>query len=913
MPPTALSTGRLPYCPLGWGIVGMTTHGSARFASQEDLAAAKIMGDWVPGTAPDGLLVGWHRQSDYAFEPITYKGDLHQLIVAGIGGGKFTTALAPMLLGSNLQDQAVVVVDPKGEIARFTGPFFQEPFADRRTVFLLDPWDECGTSATASLTFIAELMGDNPNNVDDARALSEVMIVQSGAENKHWEQTGRELLTALLLHVALDPLEKKRDLMRIREIITLPWTKPKVELAPKAPETAAESKKTKAEPPKERETLFGLMLQYLDGDPAKRADGTIRRTFTAMMNRDERERAGIISTVVRETGWIESPAMRRVLQQPSLDLRQAALGGNKYFLVLPTQYLDSHAAWLRLCIVAFSTAFKRHQPPKDLPQHKRWRHIVIDEFPSLGEMRPVLIDIAVSRGYSVKYHLTIQDLPQLEHTYKTGWETFINNSLVRVFAVNDLRTTKYTSEILGETTVNARSSSRSETTGESQSYSRTTGENTGRSSPNVGLLSGTSSSGSSTGNTYGTSSSFTYSSGVSFSEVKRSLMTPDEVRRLPDTEQIIMMRGMGGILSWRPTFLQIFPSLPDYSLKEAWSTVGRKPVDEAERRRFTRWRDGDLLFKPKPYPVQTLPATPPAPAPKPSLALIIIICAIIAFGGYKIWQSYSESVENEARQTSLAEQEARRKLVAEAEALARLRASEAEASKRAAEAAETRKRAAEAAAREARAKVIKLYEDEVGRRAPGAPFVTQELNRAVAEAVQAVPPPAKDDPIVRQMGEQIGKTTGPVRNRRLAANDEKGMRAVELLEKEEFGKIVPTLHAAARQATEKVWERISADVRGGADAALSRTNAAVSKGRAEAATTQLNAANGVQAASLARRLADETIAEMENAARTAILPLMREALARRQDELEREVRAEMHRLREANVRLLDLDLQLKYQ
>jgi hypothetical protein len=27
-------------------------------------------------------------------------------------------ALAPMLLGSSLQDQAVVVVDPKGEIAR---------------------------------------------------------------------------------------------------------------------------------------------------------------------------------------------------------------------------------------------------------------------------------------------------------------------------------------------------------------------------------------------------------------------------------------------------------------------------------------------------------------------------------------------------------------------------------------------------------------------------------------------------------------------------------------------------------------------------------------------------------------------------------------------------------------------------
>jgi len=122
----------------------MSVFGTARFATQRELKGAGLLRDRPPGEMPDHLQLGWWLESEYDFGPIEYDGDLHQLIIGGTGSGKFTTALAPMLLGSSLDEQTVVVVDPKGEIAKLAGPCFQAPFAAKPTVHLLDPGTSVG-------------------------------------------------------------------------------------------------------------------------------------------------------------------------------------------------------------------------------------------------------------------------------------------------------------------------------------------------------------------------------------------------------------------------------------------------------------------------------------------------------------------------------------------------------------------------------------------------------------------------------------------------------------------------------------------------------------------------------------------------------------------------------------------------
>ena len=77
----------------------MTVHGTARFATRSELRAGDLLERWKPGEPTEGLMLGWWYEDEYDFQPITYDGDLHQLIVGGTGGGKFTTALAPHAAG----------------------------------------------------------------------------------------------------------------------------------------------------------------------------------------------------------------------------------------------------------------------------------------------------------------------------------------------------------------------------------------------------------------------------------------------------------------------------------------------------------------------------------------------------------------------------------------------------------------------------------------------------------------------------------------------------------------------------------------------------------------------------------------------------------------------------------------------
>jgi type IV secretion system protein VirD4 len=597
----------------------MTVHGTARFATFAELNAAEMIG--FTGLPDSGLMIGYWFANEHFFRPIVYQGDLHQLIIGGTGGGKFTTAIAPLLLGSGLDKQTVVVVDPKGEIARLAGPFFQKAFADKPSVFLLDPWDECKTGQTSVLNFLSQITLDNPNHVDDARALADAMIMPSGGENTHWDSTGRNFLTALLLYVALDPAEEgNRDLLRVRDLATMPWSMPKSYTGPKRP------------------TLSALLYSCLDSDLA---GGAIRRGFSSFLNRADKEQSGILSTIDRDTAWIDSPQMATVLRGESLDLKEAALSGNKYFVVIPPAFFMTHRAWLRLAVTTFSKAFKRYMPGPDCTADRYWRHIVIDEFANLGEMSFVLGDIAIGRGFAVKYHFAVQDLGQLERVYEKGWQSFINNSFQRVFAVGDLFTAEHVSRLLGSATVQSESVSTGQTgsRGTSRSVSDGASEGTNLSPGESGRLN--------TGQSYGqtrsvsetTSDSSGWTESRSVSSVQRPLRTPDEVRRLAQGNQFILFRGMHPVECWRPPYWTIFPFLPKYSLKEILGTIGRQPVSEEEREYFTSWRGKPLLMQPK--KIEPVLALPPPRGTRPRFvraALASAACAILVLA-YWLWPS----------------------------------------------------------------------------------------------------------------------------------------------------------------------------------------------------------------------------------------------------------------------------------
>ncbi|MFX9061552.1 TraM recognition domain-containing protein, partial [Acinetobacter baumannii] len=91
----------------------------------------------------------------------------------------------------------------------------------------------------------------------------------------------------------------------------------------------------------------------------------------------------------------------------------------------------------------------RSQLPANFPRYLRFRHIIIDEFAGLGKLDFIMKGIAEARGAGIKYHIVVQNFPQLHMLYKEGWENLVSNSLIHAFGVNDNFTSEYLSKLTG--------------------------------------------------------------------------------------------------------------------------------------------------------------------------------------------------------------------------------------------------------------------------------------------------------------------------------------------------------------------------------------------------------------------------------------------------------------------------------
>jgi type IV secretion system protein VirD4 len=129
---------------------------------------------------------------------------------------------------------------------------------------------------------------------------------------------------------------------------------------------------------------------------------------------------------------------------------------------------------------------------------------LMDEFATLGYMRSIENAVGQIRGFGVQLWVVLQDLNQLKALYRDRWETFLGKAgTVQFFGLNDHFTTQYVSRVLGEQTILVTSENKI-------NQSRST---------------------------------------FSISDKGRSLMTADEVRRLPAGQQIILMQGQPGLVA----------------------------------------------------------------------------------------------------------------------------------------------------------------------------------------------------------------------------------------------------------------------------------------------------------------------------------------------------------------------------
>lgn len=504
------------------------SQGTAAWSDGSELTS-EFAGDGAGGG--EGVLIGRQltaasrKKRRGAAPPLRYAGDGHLITVAPTRSGKGTGSVIPNLLTYR---GSVVVTDPKGENYAVTA---RHRARMGQTVRALDPFDQLGQMARAAgLDAGAGAMEVvratyNPMDLIDpygddwlecASLLADMLVLApqgKGGEETFWNEEAKGLLAGLILYVAATELDEemrpteRRTLARVRDLLTLP----------------------KAE--------FKRLMKEMEASPL--CGGLVRRAAARHLQKEDRERSGVVSTAQSHTHFLDSPRMAEVMARSSVDLARLKREPGSLYLVLPAHYLDTYSRWLRLVIASALHELARTPGRPEMDGRPRRVLFLLDEFANLGRMNPVLRAVSLMAGYGVQIWTFLQDLSQLKGTYPDRWGTFLANAdVLQAFSANDHETARYLSELTGEATVFAPSAS--------ENLSRSRGKHASRSQ----------------------------GAGRSFAERGRRLLTPDEVRRMPAAEQLLFVKGTHPVRAKKLDYLR------DPEFRAGGKPTGRPLFDE---------------------------------------------------------------------------------------------------------------------------------------------------------------------------------------------------------------------------------------------------------------------------------------------------------------------------------------------
>jgi type IV secretion system protein VirD4 len=374
---------------------------------------------------------------------VCFAGDQHILTIGPTRSGKGRKLLCPQL-ATDL-DRSMVVIDPKGELAKWTALHRANGGGDPRLkndVFALDPFGVLSNMPGVQLPSI----GYNPMRwidpksddfVDDAAAIAEAICPVESEKDPHWEQGAQDIVAGLIMYRAIvssggSLADIRRDLSRgEKQWADLFWG------------ADGQGGPTKEGHPS--------LLQLVDKHPALLARLGAFRDYKA----DDRGLNSFLQVAKTNTAWLDSPPVARDLTRPGMDFRTLKEKPVTVYLVLPPKRLVTHAKWLRLVLAGAIEALRKTTAHKKRPPTL----FILDEFPQLGRMQEVETGVALNAGYGIKFWIVIQSITQLKSLYKENWEAFTAGGALTAFAPRDPTTSEYLSKMAGDIGIEMRSTS----------------------------------------------------------------------------------------------------------------------------------------------------------------------------------------------------------------------------------------------------------------------------------------------------------------------------------------------------------------------------------------------------------------------------------------------------------------------
>jgi len=352
-------------------------------------------------------------------------------------------------------------------------------------------------------------------DVAAAQDVADVLVNPEGRETtggeRFFEDSARALLTGVILHVLYT--ETPPSLGACLRLLSSPQ-----------PAAVWEAMRTATHGDGERRG-------WRDRESG-RPSGThpaVANAASRLLGMDLRTATGVQATALSKLVLFEDPLV--CANTARSDFRgEDLVGGERpvsvYLTVAPSD-LDRMRPLLRIVLNQVSRQLTREVRPGRRPVL-----LMLDEFTALGRLDFMHRGIGYFRGYGVRVFLSIQSLEQLFQIYGQHQSIGANCGIQIAYGANDVATAKLLSEMTGRRTVEYRRESRA-------------------------------------GGVFGGKRS------ESETEAGRPLLSPDEVRRLPDDEALIYVAGCAPIRGAR---------VPYWRDPELARRAAMLPPPESERR-----------------------------------------------------------------------------------------------------------------------------------------------------------------------------------------------------------------------------------------------------------------------------------------------------------------------------------------
>jgi len=348
----------------------------------------------------------------YGYEPDrqtfpSYTDNRHLCTFGPTRSGKGASVIVQALLQV---PHSVVVVDPKGQNAAVTA---RHRAAMGQDVYVLNPFG-LHTGRPWNLPRhrynpLSRLDIKSPNVVAETAALAQALIVTQ-ARDPYFDDTARDLVAALMLHLVATR-GRKATLAQMRRMVT--------DISARNEDAAA-------------------LLVAMQNSPYP----FIRQPVARFRDDEARDISSAINTAVTQTGFLDDPALSDeatggALTGNDFDLRQLKKKPTTVYLILPGQFMDAYARFLRLVITSAIDTITAE--PGGHPVL-----FILDEFARLQQLPAVSNAFGFAAGYNLQLWPFLQDVPQLQAVYGAQWMSILANcGLVQFFTPTDVQTAEY--------------------------------------------------------------------------------------------------------------------------------------------------------------------------------------------------------------------------------------------------------------------------------------------------------------------------------------------------------------------------------------------------------------------------------------------------------------------------------------